>query len=61
MFNHEYSINWQADYDTLSVFGRITYKENATLTDYFDQLKFNDTQRLAYTAARKEYFSECTY
>ena len=61
MFNHEYSINWQADYDTLSAFGRITYKENATLTDYFDQLNFNDTQRLAYTAARKEYYKECTF
>lgn len=61
MFNHEYSINWQADYDTLSAFGRLNYKENATLTDYFNQLDFNDTQRRAYTAARQEYYKECNY
>ena len=34
MFNHEYSINWQADYDTLSAFGMIDYKSTATLDDY---------------------------
>lgn len=61
MFNHEYSINWQADYDTLSAFGRLSYKSNATLTDYFNQLHFNDIQRNAYTAARREYYKECNY
>lgn len=61
MYNHEYSINWQADYDTLSAFGRIDYKSNSSLTDYFNQLNFNQIQRAAYVAARKEYYQECDY
>ena len=61
MFNHEYSINWQADFDTLSAFGRLEYKRDADLTEYFDQLNFSDIQRNAYIAARKEYYNECTY
>lgn len=57
MFNHEYAINWQADYDTLSAFGNITWKgDDANLTDYFDQLGFTDVQRRAYVDARREYY-----
>lgn len=58
MYNHEYEINWQADFDVLSVWGIITYHDGdlaEELQSYFDQLKFNDTQRRAYLAARKEY------
>ena len=59
MYNHEYSINWSADADTLSAFGNIptelTWHDNYTLTDLFDALNFTDVQREAYRAARREY------
>lgn len=59
MYNHEYGINWQADYDTLSAFGNIRWMdEDASLDDYFDQLSFNDVQRKAYVTARTRYFDE---
>ena len=58
MYNHEYAINWTPDADTLSAFGNINYRENATLTQYFDELGFNDTQRTAYALARREYYKE---
>ena len=62
MNNHEYGINWQADYDVLSAFGTITYTEGEDeLTHYFDELNFTDTQRKAYYKARKEYFAKTEF
>lgn len=60
MANHEYHINWQADFDTLSAFGAVTWhgEEPDELQKYFDELGFNDTQRRAYLAARKEFLKE---
>ena len=59
MFNHEYGINWQADYDVLSAFGNIEWRRGeVTLTEYFDMLDFTDTQRSAYLAARGEYYRQ---
>ena len=57
-YNHEYGISWDADYNTLSAFGNIKYKSDATLTDYFDQLNFNEIQRRAYRDAIREYYKE---
>ena len=59
MFNHEYGINWQADYDTLSAFGNLVYHQKddgLELQDYFGQLKFSELQRNAYFDARREYY-----
>lgn len=57
MFNHEYSINWQADYDVLSTFGNITYHNgDDEVQNYFKQLKFTEMQIKAYLAAKKEYY-----
>ena len=59
MYNHEYAYNWQADWDVLSVFGKITYqRNNERLDKYFDELRFTKTQRKAYMDARSEYFSK---
>ena len=59
MYNHEYGINWQADYDTLSAFGSPKWLgDDASLTDYFDQLGFNDVQRKAYVTAQRRYYDE---
>lgn len=55
MYNHEYGYNTQGDYDVLSVFGFIKYSRQENVEDYFNQLKFNDTQRRAYYSAREEY------
>lgn len=60
MYNHEYEINWQADYDVLSVFGNIQY-HHEDLNAYFEELKFNDTQRRAYMDARSQYYTENNY
>lgn len=59
MWNHEYGINWEADYDTLSAFGNLVYHrqdDGLELQDYFDQLKFSELQRKAYFEARREYY-----
>lgn len=58
MWNHEYCINWQADYDVLSCFGEIEYVSGYyDMENYFDQLCFSDIQRKAYLAAKKEYYA----
>lgn len=57
MYNHEYGINWQADWDVLSVFGTVSYEDTQSdINKCFDALKFTDTQRRAYMDARAEYF-----
>lgn len=60
MANHEYHINWQADYDTLSAFGGIIWRgeREDEVECYFNDLGFNDIQRRAYITARKEYYKE---
>lgn len=60
MYNHEYGINWQADYDTLSAFGFVQYHGDSEneLKLYFDELEFSDIKRRAYLDARKEYFEQ---
>lgn len=63
MFNHEYGINWQADYDTLSAFGNIQYHcdDRDELQKYFDELQFSDLRRKAYIDAREEYFKKAEF
>lgn len=57
MFNHEYGINWQADYDVCACFGNVSgVRDYADVEKLFDACGFNDTQRQAYAAARREYF-----
>ena len=60
MYNHEYGINWQADYDTLSAFGNIKYHgdEDGELEKYFHELSFTDQQKRAYMCARVEYLKK---
>ena len=55
MFNHEYGINWQADYDVLNCFCDVAYKDEGTL-EYLERTDFSDMQKKAYLAARREYF-----
>jgi hypothetical protein len=57
MHNHEYGINWQADYDVLSCFGNVEYHDG-NLQAYFEELNFTELQKQAYLDARKQYFKE---
>lgn len=59
MYNHEYGINWQADYDVLSCFGNIRYAEY-NISDYFNQLHFPPEIQRAYMSARSEYFAHAS-
>ena len=62
MFNHEYGINYQRNYDVLSCFGNIVYSRSVNdLDDYFEQLGYGETEKLAYRDARKEYFRRNGY
>lgn len=63
MANHEYAINWQADFDTLSAFGDVQYHgdDPDELEQYFNELDFTDIQRKAYLSARREYLREANY
>lgn len=59
MFNHEYGINWQADYDVCSCFANCSNVKDYTDTnELFTVCGFNDTQKAAYSAARREYFKK---
>ena len=59
MCNHEYGINWQRDYDTLSAFKNVNwYREDydSNLEKMFNDVGFNKIQREAYMAAREKYY-----
>ena len=58
--NHEYCINWEGDYDTLSTFGNIEYHgdEQNERELYFEELKFSEMQKKAYMDARRKYLKD---
>lgn len=61
MGNHEYHINYyQADWDTLSAFGKIEWHGDgaAAREKYFDELDFNEIQRKAYMDARRDFLRD---
>ena len=49
MFNHEFVINWQADYDVISCFARVPYSENRE--KLLNAAGFTDLQKDAYRKA----------
>lgn len=61
MRNHEYAINWQADWDVCRCFcyeEELPYHgdESGELTKYFDFLGWDEQTRQAYRDARKQYY-----
>lgn len=59
MYNHEYGINWQADFDVISCFGRVSDRRSLSdLSGMFKDAGFSELQKNAYLAARKQYFNE---
>ena len=64
MFNHEYAINWQGNWDVLSCFGKIEYDrpgDDQNLEFYFNQLSFTLLQRRAYRDARNYVLGHSDY
>lgn len=62
MYNHEYCINWQADFDVISAFASVTgVKDFENLSELFDAADFTELQKKAYLAARKEYYDNQNY
>lgn len=59
MADHEYHINWQADYDVCSCFGKIKYTEEVDeLDQYFNQLGWEEVTRRAYYDARRKFYKD---
>lgn len=59
--NHEYHINnYQGDWDTLSAFGSIEWhgQGSEARERYYDELRFNTTQRKAFEDARKDFLAD---
>lgn len=57
MLNHEYGINWQADFDVCSCFGDCsTVRDYTNARDLFAACNFSEVQRAAYMDAQKEYY-----
>lgn len=58
MYNHEYGINWQADYDVISCFGNCDgVKDYTDAEELFTAAGFSEMQKAAYMAARREYYN----
>lgn len=56
MFNHEYGINWQGDFDVCSCFGDCSgVRDYENIEELFSACRFTPAQRAAYMAARREY------
>ena len=60
MRNHEYGINWQADWDVCSVFGNCEYDDGKDYTDYLKEMGYEDKHIIAYAEARTTYYRTCS-
>ena len=61
MYNHEYGINWQGDFDVCSCFGDCSrVKDYEDIEELFNACNFTDVQRAAYMDARREYSKRST-
>lgn len=59
MANHEYHINWDADWDVLNCFGNIPGNDaDESLEHYFDLCGFEPQTRSAYMKARSRFMND---
>lgn len=58
MWNHEYAINWQADYDVISCFAKVAYKGDGS---EIDQTGWTDEIKRAYRDAAKKVLKKWNY
>ena len=54
MYNHEYPINWEGDYDVATCFGHADFAENKSGEDYLREMGYNDDVVKQWYAARKK-------
>lgn len=57
MYNHEYPINWQGDYDVASCFGNCVYEEEKTGIDYLQEIGMNSNAIAEFNNARRKVMS----
>lgn len=58
MANHEYHINWEADYDVCSCFGHAEYDDNASGVDYLTAMGYDKETIKAYYNARSRFLHD---
>lgn len=59
MYNHEYAINWQADWDVIGAFGDVSgVNDIYNLDKLFAAAGFTEIQKRAYMEARRQYGAE---
>ena len=58
MCNHEYGINWQADWDVCRCFGNPEYREDAGYEEYLKEMRYSKKVAEAYKTARRRYFKD---
>lgn len=59
MYNHEYAINWQGDFDVVSCFANVNgVRDYYNIEKLFDAAGFTDLQRQAYMEARRDYLKK---
>lgn len=58
MANHEYHINWQADWDVCNCFGGCEYGEDKGYVSYLKEMEYSENVILAYRKARKKFLRE---
>lgn len=61
MFNHEYAINYQGDYDVCSCFCKCDYGDYKTGIDYLTEAGFPDYVLKAYAEARSYVYDHSDY
>jgi len=61
MFNHEYGINWEGDYNVISHFANVNYRQDDSMEGYFKDAGFTETQKRAYVAARADYYRKAQF
>ena len=54
MYNHEYPINWQGDWDVVSCFGNVEYEEGKSGEAYLRDLEYPEETIQIYSKARRE-------
>ena len=57
MYNHEYPINWQGDWDVCSCFGHCEYAEDKDGTDYLTDIGYSQKVINEYRRAAKKVYN----
>lgn len=56
MVNHEYHINWQADWDVCDCFGNPEYDEDKDYSDYLTEMGYGEETIKVYSEARRAFY-----